>query len=192
MYNKQFYEQYSTYLYEPSVRKSHDWVLNVLKFDGAFDYVLDLGSGVGEFKKFYKPKGYLGVDANCEESFNTRKANYRTCDFKKELRGYKPTSFVSLFSTEITAPTAENYMLYEKLFSELKIISGLVSGFYYASKKLENIVQETAGITSYQCLENLEDVRSELFTEKRIILPVPSKMFGSDVVEVWKLLTKVS
>ncbi|NCN51545.1 hypothetical protein GW931_00875 [archaeon] len=39
---------------------------------------------------------------------------------------------------------------------------------------------------SYQTLENIEDVFSEVFSEMRTLLPVPSKMFGKDVFEVWK------
>jgi hypothetical protein len=65
-----------------------------------------------------------------------------------------------------------------------------VSGFYYWNSKDKNPIGETGGIQSYQTLEPVETVLSPNFHETRITLPAPSEMFGSDVIEVWKLLER--
>ena len=198
-YDKEFYNAYKAYLEEPAVRKAHDFIFSVADLNNNFNDVVDFGCGA--FNEFYvhaNPLEYVGIDANAvpEENMGKRiiAADYRkTDDIAKIIHPNWPTAFVSLFSTEITAPTAENYKLYEQMFRQLPTIkSGLVSGFYYASKKNQNPVGEVGGIMSYQTLESIEDARiqSKVFEEKRIILPVPSKMFGPDVFEVWKFFER--
>jgi len=51
-------------------------------------------------------------------------------------------------------------------------------------------VEEAGELKSYQTLEHPEDVISDIFTEKRVIIPAPSKMFGPDVYEVWKFFER--
>jgi hypothetical protein len=36
----------------------------------------------------------------------------------------------------------------------------------------------------------VEDARSEVFDEFRITAPCPSLLFGNDVIEVWRFLTR--
>lgn len=186
---------YQDYLQEPTVRAAHDWVISIAKADQHFQDVVDFGCGAfNEFNIYARPLRYFGIDVNVPSGDPLLiKADYRRISDLGQL--FRPTippsAFVSLFSTEITAPKEENYRFYEKVFRELPTVnSGLVSGFYYASKKDVNPIGETGGVVSYQTLERPEEVSSDLFTERRLILPVPSKMFGQDVFEVWKLFNR--
>jgi hypothetical protein len=186
-YDDTFYKNYTAYLREPTVRKAHDWIFNIIQFNSCFEQVVDLGCGLGEYKQHARPRAYMGLDKHLD-GINVKRVDYRNCDLKQVLGGYKPLAFVSLFSSEITAPVGENYTFYEHIFKEIRVRAALVSGFYYASKIKDAIVQEVSGLSSYQTLETPESVVSEVFTEKRIVMPVPSKMFGQDVFEVWKIL----
>ena len=187
-YDSDFYRQYQEYLQEPSVRESHDWIFDIVKKD--FQSVIDFGCGLSEFKQFAKPEKYIGIDLNAE--YPNIKENYREIyleSFSDWFETY--TSFVSLFSTEITDHYEHNYKLYQRIFLKLpNIKNGLVSGFYYLNKKHLFTVEETGGVKSYQTLEPIHQIISPIFKEKRIILPVPSKMFGNDVYEVWKIFTR--
>lgn len=182
-YTNAFYEQYENYLLEDSVRVAHDWVLRIAALDAAFQNVVDFGCGTSrEFLVHAKPSKYVGIDL-CDRA--DIQADYRTFDLARLPA--RPDAFVSLFSIEITEK--DNYPFYEKVFHALPVKMGLVSGFYYAGCD-EDAVDEAGGVRSYQTLEKIENVRSSVFSEKRIILPVPSTMFGKDVIEVWKLFTR--
>lgn len=196
-YNDDFYSLYQDYLFESSVRKAHDWIFGTIARSTDFKNVIDLGCG--EFQEFRRtfPDKYVGIDVN---PFDTSVSeilhlDYRQIDWSDQLIRHIcrfATGFVSLFSTEITAPVANNYALYERLFNELPNLRvGLVSGFYYTDEREgQNPVMEAGGICSYQTLESPERVVSGIFTEKRIVMPVPSKMFGPDVWEVWKIFER--
>jgi len=198
-YDEKFYNAYKAYLEEPAVRKAHDLIFEIASLDPSFKDVVDFGCGAfNEFFVHALPSVYIGIDANAITPFPADPikkliaADYRKVENLAELiNPHLPAAFVSLFSTEITAPVSENYKLYEKVFKQLPTIkSGLVSGFYYANRKNQNPVEETGGLMSYQTLENIEDVKSGVFEEGRIVLYAPSKMFGDDVFEVWKLFER--
>ncbi len=195
-YDPGFYNAYKAYLSESGVRQAHDWIFKLASLNSNFLNVVDFGCGAfNEFFVYAKPRKYTGIDINVSSQEGERRliqANYRHVnDLTGLVTPALPTAFVSLFSSEITRPLKENYAFYEKVFKELPTISsGLVSGFYYVSKKNQNPVEETGGILSYQTLEHIEDIYSDSFSEKRIILPVPSKMFGQDVFEVWKFFDR--
>jgi hypothetical protein len=189
-YDNTFYQLYQNYLEEHSVRDSHDWMFGVIYHLLHPGDVLDLGCGHSmEFFHYGSyMRGYKGIDLNAE--IPNIRADYRTFDFSDEQFN-DITFFISLFSSEITAPHQENYKLYERIFKELpNLRNAVVSGFYYPSKKNENPIGEAGGLVSYQTLERIEDVESKIFSEKRIVMPVPSKLFGPDVVEVWKILQR--
>ncbi len=196
-YDNDFYNAYKSYLAEKTVRRAHDRVFEIAMLDANMQSVVDFGCGMfNEFYVYARPKTYIGVDINVETSLkgNKRlvKADYRSCEsLNKLVTPDSPTSFTSLFSTEITAPAKQNYKFYEMVFEHIPSIqSGLVSGFYYVSKKGKNPIGEAGGLTSYQTLEEIESVRSDVFDESRIVMHVPSKMFGQDVYEVWKLFAR--
>jgi hypothetical protein len=195
-YDDDFYKAYMDYLSEATVRQAHDWIFALSLTDPNFQNVVDFGCGkFNEFLRYARPKSYVGIDLNVSQEENSGRliqADYRKIDNLTSLISPDtPLAFVSLFSTEITAPTEENYELYERIFTELPTIqSGLVSGFYYAGKTGQNPIKEAGDIVSYQTLERIEDVASDRFTERRIILPVPSQMFGEDVFEVWKFFAR--
>jgi hypothetical protein len=204
-YTKNFYELYLDYLVEPSVRKSHDTVFEHFTSEPEFEAIVDFGCGVSEIARYRKPKEYLGIDMNPEiKKYNPHKilfADYRAeTNLNEIIESFKPRAFTSLFSIEITAPewvtsveeqVKAKYALYERIMREIKSIKyGLVSGFYYLTKMYENPVKETGGVLSYQTLEPKSSVKSNVFTEQRIKIPTPSKMFGDDVIEVWKILER--
>ena len=193
-YDPDFYNAYKAYLNESTVRKAHGFVFKLALTNPDFQNVLDFGCGMfNEFFVHANPQRYIGIDVNVPTESGEKRliqADYRNMPLT-DLTCHSPTAFVSLFSTEITAPADENYTFYEKIFRELPTVnSGLVGGFYYVSKKHQNPIKETGGVVSYQTLDNIEDVRSDVFDEKRLTLAVPNQMFGQDVYEVWKFLER--
>jgi hypothetical protein len=87
-------------------------------------------------------------------------------------------------------PAFDKYAFYEKIFMEYDIQMALVAGFYYRNRIQEDKVTETGGIVSYQSIEDQRNYPCNNFIEMRTYIDVPSKMFGDDVVEVWKLLIR--
>lgn len=207
-YDNDFYRAYETYLGELRVRKCHDIMFSMFQNEvGKYNNVVDIGCGVfNEFNTFYRPKHYTGIDLNADIKDRTKdrnnnalfiQGNYRDRAFldaalhTDKLVG-DAEAFVSLFSSEITAPAYENYELYNHLFETCpNIRAGLVSGFYYSDKIDINPVTEAGGLISYQTLDPLESFRSQRFSETRILMPVPSNMFGDNVVEVWKIFNRI-
>jgi hypothetical protein len=200
-YNKSFYERYADYLKEKSVREAHDWIFSLFTYkwkDGErypFGDYIDLGCGkCNEFFHYYRHGYYMGVDLNADENNRKiimRRGDYRDKKFLKSVMDENHGAFVSLFSSEITAPYEENYKLYNWIFKTFpNIRAGLVSGFYYEKRKHSVRIRETGDIISFQSIENYSDCKRIGYTEKRIYLPVPSKMFGPDVVEVWKIFDR--
>jgi SAM-dependent methyltransferase len=198
-YQDGFYERYERdYIPDHKVREAHNWIFSIARQNPSFRRVVDLGCGKSqEFRRFLGPSQYVGIDNSPATADLVRddyridyRLDYRTIDWQGFPLGV--TAFVSLFSSEITAGPAANYELYERIMLHDTIRAGLVSGFYYTDRRHENPVVEEGGVTSFQTLEDIESVRSELFEERRIYLPVPSPMFGPNVIEVWKFFTKRS
>ncbi len=136
------------------------------------------------------PHQYVGVDKNDTGVVRPFiQSDYTDLSFLENLP-FAPNAFVSLFSIEACLPKKKRYRLYEELFERADISIGLSAGFYYESKKDQDTVGETGGIISYQTIEPLEYHDSDVFEEMRIVLKTPSAMFGPDVVEVWKILTR--
>lgn len=195
-YDEHFYQQYRKYLQEDAVRKSHGFAFAWLKH---FTYsapllVVDFGCGLGEYGTFGNPARYAGVDTNDLGAVdNFICADYHDFGFLKQLN-FSPNAFVSLFSIEPFHPARERYELYEKIFLQIPSITyGLVSGFFYESKRKEVTVEELKGkkkIISYQTIENELEHVSTIFSERRLFIATPSKMFGKDVIEVWKIFSR--
>ena len=195
-YDKGFYEMYAEYLKEESVRISHDLVFRQFqKITGSGHSVLDLGCGLGEYGQYGQwLGGYTGVDKNyLGGKFRLIQADYHDLDkVKAGLRDlYPPNTFVSLFSVECFHSASEKYAFYNKIFKTFPSIQfGLTGGFFYESKRGQETVGEAGGIVSYQTIEDQSLYISDVFTELRIHLKTPSKMFGQDVVEVWKFFIR--
>lgn len=194
-YDLSFYERYERYLVERTVRTAHDRALRIFGQMARSPDVVDLGCGKSqEFRRFGPWTSYVGYDANAEKSAasrDPRPGDYRDPGFIDLVGTLSASAFVSLFSTEITAPAEENTRLYTTLFERAPTMHwGLVSGFYYAGSKNVNPIQETGGISSYQTLHALEEQATDTYDEYRIEMQVPSAMFGDDVVEVWRILQR--
>ena len=194
-YDEPFYERYERYLTEPRVRISHNRALRLFNQMSGCPRVLDLGCGRSqEFRRFGDWESYVGYDVEAEEPespLDPRRGDYREPKFLDALEGRAHTAFVSLFSTEITAPPEKNMSLYRELFHRLEGLRwGLVSGFYYTSSRTLNPVEETGGIVSWQTLHALEDQWTHEYDEFRFVMHVPSEMFGEDVVEVWRIFQR--
>ncbi len=191
---KDFYERYRLYLNEEAVRRSHDFafaifarILLPLKPN-----VMDLGCGTSEYYKYRRyPMCYAGIDkVNSGFASNLIVADYMALDFG-ELLPFAPDAFVSLFSIEACYPADVKYAFYEELFAKFRSLNyGLVSGFFYESKKGLETVTETGGLTSFQTIEEPQSHISGVFRELRLHLKTPSEMFGADVVEVWKFFVR--
>lgn len=196
-YDEKFFKAYREYLKESVVRRNHAEMFRLfarLISPGA-PCVIDLGCGSGEYHRYdARHIYYCGVDnSNAGRISDSHfiQADYMTLDFKNHIQ-FTPNSFISLFSIECCQPEVKNkYDLYERIFKEFTDIrTGLVSGFFYESKRNEPRVEEAGEIMSYQTIEDPSLWISDTFTEMRIHLHTPSQMFGQDVVEVWKIFIR--
>jgi hypothetical protein len=187
-YDEAFYAQYSAYLREPTVRKAHDWMFTIARLSPDLRvHVVDFGCGRHQEFARSLPQHYLGIDQI--ENVVGRREDYRTMDLTT-LPDYL-TGFVSLFSSEITAPYYHNYPFYNRVFQTCpNIRAGLVSGFFYDGRRSWQPIKEAGGVVSWQTLEHPCAKRCVGYTEKRFTLPVPSQMFGPNVYEVWKLFER--
>lgn len=196
-YNQEFFTEYKNYLQEPLVRNVHNWMFRI--FEDTFPQwkcpfnIIDFGCGqCCEYHNYGQVSGYVGLDLD-----PIRRPTMYQCDYTKvssdEIKRFATFplhGFVSLFSTECCMAAPEKYAFYDKVFDEYEMQTGLVSGFYYKNRIKEEKVSETGGIVSYQTIEAQKDYIPKRFIEMRTCVNVPSKMFGPDVVEVWKLLIR--
>jgi hypothetical protein len=191
-YDPKFYEMYEEYLKEPTVRENHDFAFDVFTVSGEHmeNNVVDFGCGTGEFKKHSLANlsgKYVGIDKVKSPAADI------IMDYTQELPHlpFEPDAFVSIFSIEACLPSTARFDLYGRIFDRYPSIKkALVSGFYYEGKKDQLTVAETGGIVSHQTIDTVADSISTRYTEKRITMRTPSRMFGHDVIEVWKILER--
>lgn len=205
-YTKHFYDRYRGHLTEPHVRYTHDAMFKILdSLHPALGHmkVIDFGCGTGEFDKYHKEHSfYTGIDSSPDAGSDLRiwsgGSGLITADFledgwQKQI-DFNPTVFVGLFSTEIVMPPEQRYKFYKKVFLDFPSIKlGMVSGFYYDSKKHDSVIEEKsdAGIfTVYQTVESQGAFQNNIFDELRCYRNVPSELWGEDLVEVWKFFIK--
>lgn len=192
-YDEKFYSMYREYLLEDTVRENHNRMFKSFreKTQPTPLLVVDLGCGLGEYSQYGSHDRYVGVDLNNPNDIKDFvQADYHTPNLA-ELLPFAPTAAVSLFSIECCHSAPEKYALYEKLFERLPSLQyALVSGFFYESKHDQETVGEAGGIVSFQTIEAPEAYESPVFTEERTQINTPSKMFGPDVVEVFKTLSR--
>lgn len=205
-YNSEFFEMYQSYLQEFTVKTVHRDMIR--SFWQLLDHrifernVLDLGCGTCEWWSHGNWDTYVGVDIDPRPShkhIKTISGDYTKIhpldlyDKSRDEHNVQPTIFVSLFSTEACLSADEKYKLYDKLFSGClgnTTLAGCVSGFYYKGKEDQEKVSENGGIESYQTIEDQKKYYNPFFREYRTHIGVPSKMFGDNVVEVWKYFIK--
>lgn len=192
-YDKSFYELYSDYLREPTVRKNHNFIFEFFASVAHQRdlFVVDLGCGLGEYEMYGRYKDYAGIDLNnVGRVKNFFRTDYHDLKFVRHLP-FAPTSFVSLFSIECFHNARDKYALYDRIFSEIPSIAyGLSGGFFYEKRKTQETVGEAGEIVSYQTIEDPSLYISPLYVEMRIHIRTPSAMFGDDVVEVWKIFIR--
>ncbi|MBI2121623.1 MAG: class I SAM-dependent methyltransferase [Candidatus Sungbacteria bacterium] len=197
-YDEKFFEAYREYLKEPIVRKNHDHVFRIFAYLMLTEipHVMDLGCGIGEYAMYdpYHMK-YVGIDLHNPEGIKPFiQTDYTALDFMGKTP-FRPNAFISLFSTELFLSDRAKYAFYERIFRELLHIRfGMVSGFFYESRRRQKILKELEGtdkeVTSRQTIEHPSRYISDHFTEMRIHMHTPSQMFGQDVVEVWKIFVR--
>lgn len=206
-YTEQFFQSYRDYLQEPTVVARHRFAINALiGLDDDSRIVVDVGCGLGEYllhQRSYKPKDrYWGLD-KCAAYLRTYPDGRRIApvditnihDVDTVLRtivsaDFRFNTLISLFALELLQDAEKNQQWYEHTFMAYPHLNQiLVSGIYYESKCDQEIVQEACG-PSYQSIAPIHTRKSQYYYESRLTLPVPSKMFGQDVYEVWKLLDR--
>ena len=242
-YDDKFFEMYSEYLQEPTVRANHNAAFRM--FDAFCDFerghyepshtrrnVVDIGCGLGEYARYGKYAKYCGIDkvVRIDPQLLTDKKllkqhaatchllNYGAgpgicdCGYAREFNlqtveavahdylalgvmhqpSFSSNTFVSLFSIEPIVPEEQRYAFYARLFETCPTLKyGMSAGFYYASLPGHVTVGEAGGIVSHQTIDKFHDHSHPLFTETRIIMETPSKMFGKDVIEVYKMMRRV-
>jgi len=200
-YDDAFFEAYRRYLDEPIVRDQHDHVFQTFRrFVGDAPRVVDIGCGAGEFFHDGSWWSYVGIDKTPRivkqpcvgVEPRTISADYRDVDSWASKIDDKPEAFVSLFSIEPTLNVPRRYALYEELFDKIPSLKwGLSAGFYYSDRIDAEWVEEVGGIVSYQTVEpRSKRLVVKGVSEERLVLRVPSKLFGPDVVEVWKFFQR--
>lgn len=214
--NDEFWKAYGEYLEESAGR--HQKALDALNVFADSPllwrrHVLDLGCGKHASASWLTDaKRYLGVDVDPPDRpaklyvHNPTQYNFFKADYRDDLgiiidtamnpwgndEPLFPELVTSLFSIEITDISDNNYAIYQELFRHLPMLKYIVaSGFYYTDKTLEIWVEEAGGLKSFQTIDPLcPEPEDEDFTEYRVYLPAPSTLFGPNVVEVWKLLSR--
>jgi len=182
-------KRYLAYLKEPSVRASHDyaidWFLHTTHSCGKFPNVVELG-GAGEYHTYGKYSEYMGV--NLENPAVPSVALHG----KKSITDvvpFTPRAFVSLFQIELLYPPEERYKIYASIFRRNPgIFYGLSSGFYHGNR---STMDQTLGQNGTLVHQTIQPKGSNVcigFYEIWLSVRAPSKTFGSDVVEVWKVL----
>lgn len=193
--DQSFWDKYGEYLKE--VRDKHRNAVRALEClvpgMGRNQIILDLGCGqFSEAKDLLMQQvSYFGVDAQGPEREDTSVLNYRSDTKQLDLlmKAMKPTLVTSLFSSEITALPMENAQLYHHILNTCPTVSWLLlAGFYYTDKTHSLRVEETGGLQSYQTLDLLGTDPHKLNELARVYVPVPSKLFGPNVVEVWRVI----
>ena len=192
-YDKEFYQMYQAYLREKVVRANHNKIFECFRrlIQPMELLVVDLGCGLGEYSLHGSYTKYVGIDVNDTGQVKSYvQTDYHNPNFAT-LLPFVPTAFVSLFSIECCHSVDDKYALYEQIFTNIPSIRyGLVVGFFYESKRDLETVGEAGGIVSYQTNEDPSLYISNTFSEFRIHMRTPSKMFGDDVIEVWKFLSR--
>ncbi|HUZ92878.1 MAG TPA: hypothetical protein VNG29_02670 [Candidatus Paceibacterota bacterium] len=202
-YDAAFYEQYRAYINEPQVRRNHDRMFRLFAqiMFPELPAVMDLGAheSVGEYAiKDKLHADYTGIDIHNTNGGITHgfrrmsflRADYMDLDFTGRL-SFEPNAFISLFSVEPSYSPAVRYGFYNRLFAKFSSVRwGLASGFFYESRRAAESVSETGDIVSYQTIEDPSLHLSPLFTELRVHLRTPSRMFGNDVIEAWKIFIR--
>lgn len=200
--DEKFWKQYKKYIDESFNR--HKNVISLFEpliFDDHHIYqgcanIIDLGCGrFKEARDLIGNSTYLGVDtepANIAGLNRSYRTDYRNIDLIIKLANEaKSDIFTSLFSMELTDTQIANYNYYDRLFEECPSIRcGVVAGIYYGNKREDQVVHETGDVTSFQSTLDIVDTNPKNFIEYRLQCKAPSKMFGGDVVEVWKLFTR--
>ena len=188
-----FWVEYENFVLESLPR--HREILKHISLD--YRTLLDLGCGKScEAKRLFSPENYIGVDLSPPKNKETKEEKYITGNYRDKtvLETIEPgtvSMITSLFSVEITKPFLQNYSFYKDLFGRfINAEQIIVSGFYYKNKADQIVVEETGGLWSYQSIENPLIVKNNFFHEERYHLDAPSKLFGEDVVEVWKVFTR--
>jgi hypothetical protein len=195
--NDEFYLLYADYVADPAVRKVHDAVLRAAMLHPALRRVVDLGCGrSNEFFHYGNPEFYIGIDQNAiavdEGRRITLEANYRDREIVKRLIDeHALTAAVSLFSTELTCPSDANHAYYEALFRHTPVQAIFVAGCYAEHAQGEETIIETGGLVSFQTFGGFESAfPTDLFDETRVCVACPSRMFGEDLIEVYRLLQR--
>lgn len=191
---KNYYDQYKEYLREDNVRQAHNNIFAYFErfIDTCFPYVVDLGCGTQEFYEYGCFRGeYFGIDKDyIEDNSNAVIGDY----LEKKISDYcpfQPDAFISLFSSELYLPAHERYDFYERIFRENPTIEvGLTAGCYYKGYEDSAYYIENNNSIIHQTIEDQKYFRRNLFDEWRTHIDVPSKMFGQDVVEVWKIFLR--
>jgi len=195
--NEEFWREYKEYRLETN--KYHCIFFNSFFPEKFYYNVLDLGCGREPLIKYYRvnPDFYTGVDKYTDE-FGFKYDYIEESEKTYWLgNGLKIDTVVSLFSSELIIHPFERIKFYEDLFNKigkkgsfLGLRNILVSGFYYENQKHDEecLVDDGLAGSSWSSLPILR--KSDIFDEKVISMRVPSKMFGVDVVEVWRLMSR--
>lgn len=153
--------------------------------------VLDLGCGETQIaRSLWHPENYIGLDLHATRA--DHKADITDFEQVRPFLMQQETRLVvSLFALDVILPDPDTYI--NQIFSAASTVGYvLTSGFYYTDRRHENPTEERlpdgTALTSYQTLAPPKPL--EYATQQQLHFPNPSKLFGPNVIEVWRLFTR--
>lgn len=193
-WDNEFYAKYAEHLQEWLVKHTHfNMYWNFTNFVGNYEpiSIIDFGCGTGEIMTCLpREVNYFGIDKNkVNENLPHMIGDFTDPSFEPRPP-FVPNAFISVFASEIVWNAEDKYKFYHEVFRKYpKIRVGLVAGVYYLGNE-NDLTKEEDGFTIHQSVEKQQDWISDDFEEHRSYHKVPSKLWGPNVVEVWKILLR--
>lgn len=197
MYDNDWWLDYA--LWRDETKQAHTELLNLLWRMPYNHATVDLGCGKLMMGRDVTPYNYVGVDIDPhpmmevyswkdlrEEAVHEKTAVVKqpmeSIDWEEVVAALapRPVSVISLFAAELYL--AEPEKLYERAF--MAGVSQILSvGVRYPSAHVSSPVGEPG---AYVWQTSCAETSQTHWDEMRVTKHVPSKMFGPDVVEVWR------
>lgn len=188
MYTDQWWEDYKNWYEETYAAHEDitDLVESHLRGVESYCDVLDLGCGRLRFGKRFCWGHYTGVDLDPQAGSGLQafiQGDFNTFNYEAFFSKRDKTLAVSLFATELYC--AQPTKLYRKIL-DAGAVAIVAAGVRYGGTKVDDPVGEPGARVWQTSLEQFHPELDETIITKH----VPSKMFGQNVWEVWRVIKR--